>query len=152
VSQPDAADAASDELDNYNYTTYREGLPQNTVKAIAQTVDGYLWFGTRFGLVRFDGVSFKVYDPSSEPALQHDNCSSLVEDRADRTLWVGQPSRITAYKNGRFTSSKITTAQVPRCCGSSVRPKMEAFGWRPIMDCFASKMASSAEFTPPKMD
>lgn len=105
------ADAIDDLRDRYNYTPYREGLPQNTVKAIAQTSDGYLWFGTRFGLVRFDGVNFKVFDPSSEPALQHDNCSSLVEDRADRTLWIGQPSRITGFKDRQFTSFEITTAQ-----------------------------------------
>lgn len=40
----------------------REGLPQNSVKAIAQTFDGMLWIGTEEGLVRFDGASFVVLD------------------------------------------------------------------------------------------
>src|SRR5277367_5781729 len=31
------------------------GLPQNTVQALAQTRDGFLWLGTEVGLVRFDG-------------------------------------------------------------------------------------------------
>ena len=38
-----------------------EGLPQNSVTAIAQTPDGYLWVGTRGGLARFDGVRFRNY-------------------------------------------------------------------------------------------
>ena len=34
------------------------GLPQNTVQALAQTRDGFLWIGTEVGLVRFDGNNF----------------------------------------------------------------------------------------------
>ena len=41
--------------------TTAEGLPQNSVQAIAQTTDGYLWTGTKGGLSRFDGVRFKNY-------------------------------------------------------------------------------------------
>src|SRR2546426_4635407 len=47
---------AAEDLDTqYRFDTWRatQGLPQNTVKAITQTRDGYLWFGTRFGIVRF---------------------------------------------------------------------------------------------------
>ena len=56
---------AAEDLDTqYRFDTWRatQGLPQNTVKAITQTRDGYLWFGTRFGIVRFDGVTFRVFD------------------------------------------------------------------------------------------
>src|SRR5687767_12129344 len=45
------------------------GLPQNSVSAIVQTRDGYIWFGTQEGLVRFDGVRFTVYDTRSESAF-----------------------------------------------------------------------------------
>ena len=45
------------------------GLPQNTVFAIAQTPDGYLWVGTQEGLGRFDGVRFTIFDPTNTPAL-----------------------------------------------------------------------------------
>jgi len=41
-----------------------QGLPQNTVPAITQTADGYIWFGTELGIVRFDGLQFKVFDKS----------------------------------------------------------------------------------------
>ena len=50
--------------------TTREGLPHNQVNAIAQTPDGYLWFGTWEGLVRYNGLEFHVFDRRNTPALQ----------------------------------------------------------------------------------
>ncbi len=38
------------------------GLPANDVQAIVHARDGFLWLATRGGLVRFDGVSFRVFD------------------------------------------------------------------------------------------
>jgi signal transduction histidine kinase/ligand-binding sensor domain-containing protein/DNA-binding response OmpR family regulator len=64
------------------------GLPQNSVSALVQTRDGYLWFGTQEGLVRFDGVRFTVYDKTREPALKHNFVTALVED-GDGALWIG---------------------------------------------------------------
>jgi diguanylate cyclase (GGDEF)-like protein len=64
------------------------GLPQNTIHAIVQTRDGYLWMGTEEGLVRFDGVQFVVSDGQNEPALRSPFVSSLFES-ADGTLWIG---------------------------------------------------------------
>ena len=48
----------------YTHQAWRtdEGLPQNSIQAIAQTADGYLWLGTQEGLVRLDGVRFTVFD------------------------------------------------------------------------------------------
>ena len=37
------------------------GLPHNSINTILQTRSGYLWLGTYEGLVRFDGVRFKVF-------------------------------------------------------------------------------------------
>src|SRR5712691_6712161 len=48
------------------------GLPQNSVDAIIQTRDGYLWLGTQEGLVRFDGVRFTVFDTRNTPAMRDD--------------------------------------------------------------------------------
>ncbi len=39
-----------------------EGLPQSSVHSIAQTPDGYLWLATEGGLVRFDGIAFRIFD------------------------------------------------------------------------------------------
>jgi ligand-binding sensor domain-containing protein len=55
-----------------------EGLPQNSVRTIAQTAEGYLWLGTAEGLVRFDGHRITVYDRTSTPALPSGNIHSLA--------------------------------------------------------------------------
>ena len=65
-----------------------QGLPQNTVQAIAQTPDGYLWIGTQEGLARFDGTQFTVFDRRSSPALTASAVLSLLVD-VDGTLWIG---------------------------------------------------------------
>jgi ligand-binding sensor domain-containing protein len=44
----------------FDHWTADNGLPQNSVRDIVQTGDGYLWFTTFDGLVRFDGVRFTV--------------------------------------------------------------------------------------------
>jgi ligand-binding sensor domain-containing protein len=51
-------------LTQYILEVWREdqGLPQNAVQTILQTRDGYLWFGSQEGVVRFDGVRFTVFD------------------------------------------------------------------------------------------
>ncbi|HUP62528.1 MAG TPA: two-component regulator propeller domain-containing protein [Thermoanaerobaculia bacterium] len=68
--------------------TSESGLPQNTVDAIVQTRDGYLWIGTEEGLVRFDGVRFVLSDRQTAPALRSSFISSLFES-PDGTLWIG---------------------------------------------------------------
>jgi len=80
------------------------GLPQNSVLAIAQTGDGYLWFGTEEGLVRFDGVRFTVFDKRNTPSLRSNTISVLLEDRSG-SLWIGtNGGGLTHLKNGRFTT------------------------------------------------
>src|SRR5579862_7739313 len=49
----------------------QQGLPQASIYAIAQTVDGRLWLGTRTGLVHFDGVRFASFDGANGVSLSH---------------------------------------------------------------------------------
>ena len=65
-----------------------QGLPQNTVTAIEQTPDGYLWVGTQQGLARFDGVRFVVFNSANVPAFKSDRISALLVDPEDG-LWIG---------------------------------------------------------------
>ncbi|MEW6363516.1 MAG: two-component regulator propeller domain-containing protein [Acidobacteriota bacterium] len=78
-----------------------DGLPQNTVTAIVQTHDGYLWLGTQDGLARFDGVAFTVFDRSNTNGMAGNHVTALYEDRR-RTLWIGTRSGLTTFANGRF--------------------------------------------------
>src|SRR5207237_2302215 len=68
--------------------TTEYGLPQNTVTAVAQTPEGFRWLGTGFGLVRFDGLRFTIFNSRNTPALKNDDIRSLLVDRSGN-LWVG---------------------------------------------------------------
>ena len=63
-----------------------EGLPNNYVRAIVQTPDGYLWVGTSAGLARFDGLRFTSFNPRNTPPLQNGNISAHVRGSGRHTL------------------------------------------------------------------
>jgi ligand-binding sensor domain-containing protein/signal transduction histidine kinase len=76
-----------------------DGLPHNSVNAILQTGDGYLWLATNDGLARFDGVRFTVFGlREGLPSLQ---VLSLLEGR-DGALWIGTSRGLSRLQNGRF--------------------------------------------------
>jgi signal transduction histidine kinase/streptogramin lyase len=84
------------------------GLPQNSVTAILQSRDGYLWVGTFGGLARFDGVKFTVFDTGNSPGLKSNRIITLYEDRAG-AIWIGtEQAGLSRYFRGTFTT--YTTA------------------------------------------
>lgn len=82
------------------------GLPQNTVQAIVQTQDGYLWAGTQEGLARFDGLNFTVFDKENTPAFKSNDIRFLVEDRQGR-LWISTSYGLVCRHNGQFTAFTV---------------------------------------------
>ncbi len=79
-----------------------DGLPQNTVPAILQSSDGYIWAGTELGLARFDGLHFTVFDKSNTPELKSNIVNALLESR-DGDLWIGTlGGGLTRYAHGHF--------------------------------------------------
>lgn len=80
-----------------------QGLPNNTVTAILQTRDGYLWVGTLAGLARFDGVRFTLFNLQNMPAFHGSTISALCETQ-DGTLWIGtKDSGVHFFKAGVFS-------------------------------------------------
>ncbi len=78
------------------------GLPQNGVRNITQTPDGYLWFTTFDGLVRYDGVNFRVFDKYNTKSIPSNRFSNLFR-RDDGTLVAGtEDGGIVEYRNGTF--------------------------------------------------
>jgi len=77
------------------------GLPHDTVQAVLQTRDGYLWVGTRGGLARFDGQRWTIFRAENTPAITSDDCRALVEDRLGR-LWVGTADGLLQRDNLQF--------------------------------------------------
>lgn len=77
----------SDEFMGFNYGK-EHGLPDDDVRDILQTRDGYLWVLTQQGLARFDGAGFTVFDRANNPDFQSDDPRALAEDKQG-SLWVG---------------------------------------------------------------
>ena len=78
--------------------TQEDGLPQDTVRAIAQTPDGYLWIGTEEGLASFDGYDFTTFNRRGG-ILPNDSVAALAVAR-DGTLWAGTPGGLVSFKDG----------------------------------------------------
>ena len=81
--------AAPQGIQDYSVRMWQsdDGLPQNSVFAITQTSDGYLWVGTHEGLARFDGVRFSLLDEKVAPELNHGWITGLCATR-DGSLWI----------------------------------------------------------------
>jgi len=83
--------AGAESLDaRYFHRSWRrgDGLPGNSVYAIAQAADGYLWIGTENGLARFDGQRFVAYGGAAPGVFRSRFVGALAAGR-DGTLWIG---------------------------------------------------------------
>jgi signal transduction histidine kinase/ligand-binding sensor domain-containing protein len=83
-----------------------QGLPQNTIRALAQTSDGYLWIGTDDGVTRFDGVRFvslglrEGWRNGRVRCLRADNSASL---------WIGTAGGgLVRRHDGHFETFNVT--------------------------------------------
>ncbi len=84
--------------------TIERGLPQNSILCLLQDTSGYLWLGTRAGLVRFDGVSFRVFNRWNTPNFKADTVTVLYQDR-DGALWAGtEGGGLMRFYKERWTS------------------------------------------------
>lgn len=83
-----------------------KGFPGDSVSSIAQTIDGYLWLGTDKGLVRFDGLTFRRFEPPNASTFQIGAVRALLAD-AQGNLWIlSQNTRLFRYHNGAFEVSR----------------------------------------------
>ena len=82
--------------------TQSQGLPQDSIRSIAQTRDGFLWIGTNEGLSRFDGYDFTVF--TKDDGYLPSNSVSVVAAGRDGSLWIGTPEGLALYRNGHFTT------------------------------------------------
>ena len=77
---------------NFTFQNYQaeNGLSQNTVFSIIQSNDGFMWFGTKAGLNRFDGYNFKLYSiqDANSNGLRNNFIKCLHEDK-NGFIWTG---------------------------------------------------------------
>lgn len=98
--------------------TTDNGLPQGSINSIHQTKDGFLWFTTFGGLVRYDGLRFTVFNSGNTKGIKSGRFTQMNEDR-EGNLWITTEAQgITRYKDGIFTTfsteNGLTTNQIKR--------------------------------------
>src|ERR1700730_15364768 len=82
--------------------TTDNNFPGGAINAIMQTADGYLWMGTEKGLVRFDGVNFRLMSSFSE--FSGDPVSGLTTDNDGRLCAIFWGAGVLCYRDGRFVN------------------------------------------------
>ena len=106
LAWPSRAFALNPALDisQYAHTAWRirDGFSKGAIRSIAQTPDGYLWLGTEFGMLRFDGVRAVPWQPPPDQPLPSDDIWSLLATR-DGALWIGTAKGVARWKDGRLT-------------------------------------------------
>lgn len=72
------------------HISLEQGVSNNLIFSIYQDSKGFIWFGTMFGLVKYDGVNYKTYrtDPTNTNSLSNDDIISIYEDKSGG-LWFG---------------------------------------------------------------
>jgi signal transduction histidine kinase/ligand-binding sensor domain-containing protein len=94
----------SHDVNRYAHTAWkiRDGFAKGEIFSIAQTQDGYLWLGTQFGLLRFDGIKAMPWQPAGDQHLPTGPVRRLLVAR-DGTLWIGTDAGLASWKNGKLT-------------------------------------------------
>lgn len=105
--------AQADDISRIEYLGIEHGLSNNQVRCIYQDHNGFMWFGTRDGLCRYDGYQFKVFrnqfnDPAS---LGHNIVHAIVADNS-YNLWIGTRQGVSVYNQitGKFKALSYRTS------------------------------------------
>jgi ligand-binding sensor domain-containing protein len=92
-----------------------DGLPQETVQALVQSSDGYLWIGTQDGLARYDGSHFALFHRNT-PGLGNRDIHALAAG-PDGEVWIGTGRGLYVHRRGIITAAGMN----PRLAAAIVR-------------------------------
>ena len=83
----------------FKHLNNNDGLPHNTIYSITSDNNGFIWFGTRNGLCRFDGYSIKIFSHSDSDtnSVCHDFINGLYNDKEGNQLWISTYHGICSY-------------------------------------------------------
>jgi len=94
----------------YYFTHYQveNGLSNNAVMCSLQDRQGFMWFGTRDGLNRFDGLTFKIFrtDPTDSGSIGSNSITCLYEDESGR-IWAGTEKGLFQYDGRTETFTQL---------------------------------------------
>lgn len=79
----------------FKHLTINDGLSQNAILAMVQDSDGFMWFGTKDGLNKYDGYHFTIYqnEPSNRKSISSNYITALFTARNGQ-VWIGTDNGI----------------------------------------------------------
>lgn len=89
---------------HFEHLTVADGLSHNKVQCILQDKQGYMWFGTIYGLNRYDGYNFRKFEniPGDTLTPGNNNVVSLYQD-SDEIIWIGTSTMLSSYNPAKET-------------------------------------------------
>ncbi|MBB2149459.1 hybrid sensor histidine kinase/response regulator transcription factor [Pedobacter gandavensis] len=93
---------------NFNHLKTENGLSQNSIFAITQDERGFMWFGSRFGLNRYDGNQFQLYKSNANDSstLSDDYITALHSD-SKKVFWIGTANGLNRFDPKKNTFERI---------------------------------------------
>lgn len=101
---------AVNEYIKFQHIGSSRGFPQGNVRVIYRDSTGFMWFGTKNGLNKFDGYNFSIYKykPNDATTPGHRVIRCIYED-LDGTLWTGTENSLDKFDRGRETFAHYRT-------------------------------------------
>lgn len=92
-----------------------EGLSNNSVWCCLQDRAGFMWFGTRDGLDRYDGTDFKLYRKAPDDSLSLGNnfVKSLFQPSFEEDIWVGTDDGVYIFDYNNETFKRLSSEEAP---------------------------------------
>lgn len=109
---------------SFRSLTMEDGLSQSSVFAIMQDSDGFMWFGTRNGLNKYDGNHIKVYRKTGDVnSLVNNDVRVLFWDKSKRCLWIGTSSGLSRFEPDveHFTNYHYDSTELKGLTNNTIR-------------------------------
>lgn len=123
---------ASAQNAKYNIVNYNnsDGLPQNSVKSINFGSQGYCWISTEMGIVRFDGINFKVFNSANIKGMNSDRIRCATVDEKGDVYFLTDRAQNLVLRSGNKGSTpfpevlKNSDVWMPLLGGKAIHSKI----------------------------
>lgn len=110
--------------------SYNEKLPSNSVTRIFNDKEGYMWFGTKDGLCRFDGYDMKVFRSSAlTPGKLSNNEIQCIAEDNEQKLWVGTFEGVNVVDKKNYSITQLDNKYVRKERINSILSDSKGYVW-----------------------